>query len=183
MDTLQTLIILHLIEKFKLHDCLLNEEDSWNFQYPGETDRKLSDVFLEDLAMEVYHGGCSYLEAKLQIDNLLMECSFDKDILLLKKLLNQLYMPVIFLRNIRDELIYFHFDYYIIKRIRDGIFSRKECHHKDPQISTRLKRAIAKHNKQCVDLKWLESFVHWPQENNEYYPLNYGIAECPQEFV
>ena len=114
---------------------------------------------------------------------MLMECSFDKDIVLLKKLLNTYYIPVIFLRNIRDELIYFHFDYYIIKRIRDGIFSRKECHLKDPQLSTRLKRAIAKHNKQCVELKWLESFARWPQENNEYYPLNYGIAECPQEFV
>ena len=92
---LQTLITLHLIEKFKLHGCLLNEEDSWNFQYPGETDRKLSDVFLEDLAMEVYHGGCSYLEAKLWLNNWLMECSFDKDIVLLKKLLNQFYIPVV----------------------------------------------------------------------------------------
>ncbi len=183
MDMLQTLITLHLIEKFKLHGCLLNEEDSWNFQYPGETDCKISDVILEDLAMEVYHGGCSYLEAKLLLNNWLMECSFEKDIVLLKKLLNTDYLPVIFLRNIRDELIYFEFDFYIIKRMRDGIFSRRECHHIDPETSPRLKRAIVKHNKQCVNLKWLESFQHWPQDKNDYYPQNYGIAESPQEFV
>ena len=159
----------------------------------GETDQKIPDTTLSALASNVYDNHTRYLEAKKLIAHWLIECTFEKDIVLLQKLLKTSFIPMSILRNIRDEIVYLQFDNYIIQNIRiasiyNGSF--EECYSIDLQSSPRLKNFIRKHNEHCFNIKWLASFQCWPQDVKDNLPLNiwpdmyvYSVSTCPMAFL
>ena len=156
--------MLFLIETYRLQDCLL-QDDSWNCQNQGETDNKLPDEWFDRLAEAVVDNKKTYLEARHEIEQALRKCPFEKDKLMLVKMLkpNPLsnFLPEIILRNLRDQIMFNYLDTLILDSLsykRQG----RTYNIENTEISPRLTRDIARHNNNIKNVRWLKSFFYCP---------------------
>ena len=158
--------MLFLIETYRLQDCLLHEEDnSWNFQSKGMTDQKIPDERFDELAEAVINNLKSLTEARSDIEQALRKCPFEKDKLMLVKMLkpNPLsnFLPEIILRNLRDQIMFNYLDTLILDSLsykRQG----RTYNIENTEISPRLTRDIARHNNNIKNVRWLKSFFYCP---------------------
>ena len=158
--------MLFLIETFRLQDCLLHEDDdSWNFQFKGETDKKVPTEWFNELAEAVFNNTKPYLQARSEIEQELRKCPFEKDKIMIIKMLKPLktnLLPGIILRNLRDEIMFNHLDTLILDQLKYKRYNRT-YNIKDTKISHRLARDIARHNSHITNMRWLQSFFYSPR--------------------
>ena len=162
---MENVIILHLIQTYLLEDCLSHEDNSWNFQFKGEADRKIADELFWQLARDVRWNRLPYLQAKTKILQEIRKCEFKKDIIILEKVLKTRNLPLVILRNIRDEIMFYKLDSAIIDE-----FPPMRTLNIDTQGSPRLTRALRKHNDDVINIEWLQSFSGWPKQGYWWEP-------------
>ena len=145
---MENLIILHLIQTFRLEKCLLPDDDSCDVQSNGEEDKKVLDTFIWQRGIAVAENDMSYSQAKLEIEQELRKCEFKKDKIILERMLKTKDLPVTILKNIRDQIMLYHLDTCIIDE-----FVPNYKYQIDAESSPRLKKALIKHNTSPPDYK------------------------------
>ena len=157
MENLKILILLHLIEAFHLQNCILHEDDSWNFENKGETDKKIPDSLFLELGELVISQEKSYLQAKSEIQQALWKCPFEKDKILLQRKLKTSDLPSTVLKDLRDQIMFYLFDSHIL-----SMFIPYDLYQIEAESSPRLKRLTIKHNDHVTNIEWLHSFFYCP---------------------
>ena len=154
--------MLYLIQTFRLKDCILHEDDSWDFEFKGNaTDKKVNDDLFWELGEAVVKNDKTYLQAKMEIRGALLGCPFEKDEIILRgKLPLPLPLPLTMLKELRDQIMFYRFDTHIVDMLRTG-----RVYQIDADSSPWLQKQVAQHNFEVTHLKWLQSFYfsqcHW----------------------
>ena len=164
---MENLIMLLLIETYRMQDSLLHEDESWNCQFAGETDKKFPHEWVDELAEAVVDHKKTYLDARSEIEQALRKCPFEKDEILIKKLMKPNpqtnLLPETTLKSLRDQIMFYFLDTLILDSLSYKRHNRT-YHIKDlsQTMSPRLARDIAQHNRNIKNVRWLKTFFYCP---------------------